>query len=128
MAAVLTTSMSLRIVLSVRGSLEHGGSFALSGSSHTGSSRTTHVLSTRSGGIPTNITTSHGPHTYTLDDMRSKPEGDWVDKSSVMEAEAKPGILEPHVNHDNERGPNLGVKVTIDREIGYDPYDHSNHK
>jgi hypothetical protein len=127
MAAVLTTSMSLRIVLSVRGSLEHGGSFALSGSSHTGSSRTTHVLSTRSGGIPTNITTSHGP-TYTLDDMRSKPEGDWVDKSSVMEAEAKPGILEPHINHDDERSQNLGVKVTINRETGYDVYNRNNQK
>lgn len=121
MAAVLTTSMSLRIVLSVRGSLEHGGSFALSGSSHTGSSRTTHVISTRSGGIvPTNIT-SHGPHTYTLDEMRSKPEGDWVDgKSSVIEPEAKSAILEPHAEHADDRTIDIthGVKITIDREIG----------
>jgi len=121
MAAVLTTSMSLRIILSVRGSLVHGGSFALSGSSHSGSSRTTHVISTRTGGVPTNIT-SHGPHTYTLDEMRSKPEGDWVDgKLSVIEPEAKPAILEPQ--HDNERGLTSGVKITIDREIGYDHYE-----
>lgn len=123
MAAVLTTSMSLRIVLSVRGSLAHGGSFALSNSTAvTGSTRTTHVISTRSG-VPTNIST-HQPHTYTLDDIRSKPEGEWgvvdVDgKSSVNEG--KGGILEAGEQRDKS---NLGVKITIDREVGYDegPY------
>jgi len=54
--------------------------------------------------------------------MRSKPEGDWVDgKLSVIEPEAKPAILEPQ--HDNERGLTSGVKITIDREIGYDHYE-----
>lgn len=130
MAAVLTTSMSLRIILSVRGSLVHGGSFALSNSTQTGSSRTTHVISTRSGAVPTNIST-HAPHTYTLDDMRSKTEADWVDgKSSVNDTEGKGGILEPTHSHeiDGEHPPtNVGVKITIDREIGYDqsPYPHA---
>jgi hypothetical protein len=61
--------------------------------------------------------------------MRTKPEGDWVDgKSSVVEPEAKPVMLEPGVGHDNERGLTAGVKITIDREIGYDPYDASHQK
>jgi hypothetical protein len=113
MAAVLTTSMSLRIVLSVRGSLAHGGSFALSGTSGTSSSsRTTHVISTRSG-APTNIS-SHTPHTYTLDEMRSKTDGEWavgdVDaKSSVTES--KGGVLESDK-------ANQGVKVVVDRQVG----------
>jgi hypothetical protein len=128
MAAVLTTSMSLRIILSVRGSLVQGGSFALSASTQTGSSRTTHVISTRSGAAPTNIST-HTPHTYTLDDMRSKTETDWVDgKSSVNETEGKAAILDPSHENDGERPTqNVGVKITIDREIGYDqsPYPHA---
>lgn len=122
MAAVLTTSMSLRIILSVRGSLVHGGSFALSASTNTGSSRTTHVITTRTGGIPTNVSTHNAPHTYTLDDMRSKTEGDWVgDGKSVNEAEAKTTTLD---NSDAESAPTVGVKITIDREVGYDgaPY------
>ncbi|RDB17915.1 hypothetical protein Hypma_000921 [Hypsizygus marmoreus] len=118
MAAVLTTSMTLRIILSVRGSLVSGGSFALSASSHSnasGSSRTTHVLSTRTGGIP--ATTTAQQHTYTLDDMRTKPEGDWAgdNKSSVNNDEAKaPTIL------DVQPERTVGVKITIDREVGYD--------
>jgi len=119
MAAVLTTSMTLRIVLSVRGTLEHGGSFALSASTGATSSRTTHVVSGRSGNHPTNIST-HTPHTYTLDDIRSKPEGEWPSadadtKSSVHLAEdgIKSGLSRSDSDH-------TGVKVTIDREIGYD--------
>jgi len=118
MAAVLTTSMSLRIILSVRGSLVQGGSFALSGSSHSGSSRTTHVISTRTGGVPTHVSTHNGQHTYTLDDIRTKPEGDWVDgKSSVNDIDST----------DPERAPPMGVKVTIDREVDFDssPYPHA---
>lgn len=126
MAAVLTTSMTLRIILSVRGSLDHGGSFALSASSAGGtSSRTTHVISGRSG-HPTNISTTN-PHTYTLDDMQSKPEGEWgvVDadaKSSVNDTENKGpvgGLVDSAEDRDTH-SPGVGVKITIDREVGYD--------
>jgi len=124
MAAVLTTSMTLRIILSVRGSLEHGGSFALSASSGGTSSRTTHV-SGRSG-HPTNISTTN-PHTYTLDDMRSKPESEWgvvdVDaKSSVNDTENKGpvGGLGGSTEDRDTLSPGVGVKITIDREVGYD--------
>jgi hypothetical protein len=126
MAAVLTTSMSLRIILSVRGSLEYGGSFAASHTGGTSSgSRTTHVLSARSGAAPTNISTQGGVHnTYTLDDMRTKPEGEWGvpiegdGKSSVhdISPDAKPTLV-PEGGREEEGG--VGVKITIDREVGY---------
>ncbi|KAJ7780611.1 hypothetical protein DFH07DRAFT_436394 [Mycena maculata] len=113
MAAVLTTSMTLRIVLGIRGTLVHGGSFALTGSSvPSGSSRATHVISTsRSGGAPTST-----PHTYTLDDMRSKPEPTWSEDKGDDKG-VPLGVDERAVTP-----PNIGVKVTIDREVGYDSY------
>ncbi|KAF8635996.1 hypothetical protein AX15_000158 [Amanita polypyramis BW_CC] len=118
MTAVLTTSMTLRIILSVRGPLDYGGSFALSSSSaHSASSRGTHVLATHSGGIQTHL--SYNPNaTFTIDDMRSKPEGEFdVDGKSVVN-DTKAGAF--YENHSIVRDPQLGVKVTIDREIGYD--------
>lgn len=115
MAAVLTTSMSLRIVLSVRGSLADGGTFALSNNSgHSSSSRSTHYVATRSG-APQNINPGH---TYTLDEMRTKPDGEWGatdadGKSSVTET--KGATLEAE-----QRVDDAGVKITINREVGYD--------
>ncbi|KAF8158399.1 hypothetical protein B0H34DRAFT_656939 [Crassisporium funariophilum] len=133
MAAVLTTSMTLRIVLSVRGTLEHGGSFALSASTGGSSSRTTHVLSANGGGRsanhpnhPTNIST-HTPHTYTLDELRSKPEGEWGvvgddrdTKSSVHGVGG--GLVERDLGDKGDRG--VGIKITVDREIGYDEHEY----
>jgi len=114
-AAVLTASMTLRIILSVRGSLAKGGSFALSASSQSGSSRTTHVITTRTGGVPTNAST-HNPHTYTLDDMRAKTEADWPASD-----EAKPNVLDSSSDVEQpHHSPTVGVKITIDRQIGYD--------
>lgn len=144
MAAVLTTSMTLRIVLSVRGTLAHGGSFALSASTHTGSSRSTHVISTRSNALNSTDASARNPnhhhhpshpnsHTYTLDQIHSANskggEGEeWgvVDtdtdaKSSVAEAK---GTILPLPSDDGgipgQRGHNLGVKITVDREVDYD--------
>jgi hypothetical protein len=123
MAAVLTVSMSLRIILSVRGSLDYGGNFSLSVGTNS-SSRTTHVGGARSANHPTNISVQ-APHTYTLDDLRSKPEGGWgiADsdvKSSTPDDDTvlKTGFID--ATHDNSNG----VKITIDKEIGYDetPY------
>jgi hypothetical protein len=111
MAAVLTTSMTLRIILSVRGSLEKGGAFALSYSVGTSSSH----VSGRSGH-------STQPHTYTLDDLRTKPETQWGaveadNKSSINIVDRKdvfvPDTTEPRDNM-------MGVKITIDKHIdGY---------
>lgn len=112
MAAVLTTSMSLRIILNVRGSLVAGGVFTGgTASSGQSSSRTTHVISTRSGGHP-----SQGVHTYNLDDMRStKPEPEWSEPDAdnkVISIDAAP------------IAPN-GVRITVDREVGYDQFTHT---
>lgn len=121
MAAILTTSMSLRIILCVRGSLDYGGTFGLSMGSTGTSSRTTHVISgSRSAHHPTNIST-HNPHTYTLDDLRSKQEGDWattdVDGKSSMPDDdpIKGGFI-------SSTDDNNGVKITIDQEINYDEH------
>jgi len=129
MAAVLTTSMSLRIVLSVRGTLEHGGTFALSNSSAATSSRTTHVLSGgRSGGGPTNISTQGAQHTYTLDELRTKPEGEWAHSTNgAGDPDGKSSVHvlgdETGLNHVKNEDVGMGVKITIDREIGYDDHD-----
>jgi hypothetical protein len=117
MAAVLTTSMTLRIILSVRGTLDNGGSFALSASSGlSGSSRTTHVISTRSG-VQTHLSIHNPTHTYTLDDMRGKPEGEFdIDgKSSVNEPKTATLYEGPAIE---ER--RLGVKVTVNKDVDYD--------
>ncbi|KAH9480445.1 hypothetical protein JR316_0007045 [Psilocybe cubensis] len=116
MAAVLTTSMTLRIILSVRGTLDHGGSFALSASTGATSSRTTHVISGRSGNNATHIST-HTPHTYTLDDLRSKPEGDWPSADGDTKSSVHEDAVKGLARSDSH---NAGVKITIDREIGYD--------
>ncbi|KAK0464586.1 uncharacterized protein EV420DRAFT_1517048 [Desarmillaria tabescens] len=121
MAAVLTTSMTLRIILGVRGTLSQGGSFVMGSTTHS-SSRTTHVISTRSG-VPTNI--SRAPHTYTLDELRTKPEGEWTDsdnRSSVKEnKESLINSQTPAVKDDSS----VAVKITVDREVGYDLYPHA---
>ncbi|KAK7469160.1 hypothetical protein VKT23_003651 [Stygiomarasmius scandens] len=120
MAAVLTTSMTLRIILSIRGGLAQGGTFATSNnSSSVPSSRTAHVISTRSG-MNTNLTniSTHPPHaTYNLEDIRSKGEGDW--NSSDVVSDNKNSSL----GGDSEiRDPANGVKITMDREVVYDQY------
>lgn len=102
MAAVLTSSMTLRIILSVRGSLEQGGSFSVSASVGN-SSRATHVISGRSG----NASNISQPPTFTLDELQTKREGQWgpIDNSSLS---------------DSKEGE--GVKITIDRNIDVGGY------
>ena|ERR1700722_8938081 len=117
MAAVLTTSMTLRIILSVRGTLVDGGTFSgnTSSTANSGSSRTTHVISTNRSATG-NV--SRNAHTFMLDNLGSKPESAWAEgdgKSSVLDGK---GVL-PVDNSAAEPG-NLGVKITIDREVGYD--------
>jgi len=113
MAAVLTTSMTLRIILSVRGSLVSGGSFAGSSTANASSVRTAHVLSSaigRSGGQvgPTGV--------YTLDDLRTDGQvksNDWCPESG--DADGKSSIKgDEIVNIGND-----GVKVTVDTEVEY---------
>ncbi|KAL0580111.1 hypothetical protein V5O48_001887 [Marasmius crinis-equi] len=126
MAAVLTTSMTLRIILSVRGPLQKGGSFALSGSTANSSSRTTHVISGGRSGVPTNISSRVGP-TYTLDDMRTKPESEWNENDAGSEGKGVAFGIDNNPSPVQSRGEVVdpGVKITIDREVGYDRYPHA---
>jgi hypothetical protein len=107
--------MTLRIILSVRGTLVDGGTFSgTTSSSQSVSSRNTHVISTTrsAGNVPRN------PHTFMLDNLGSKPESAWTEgdtKSSVLDGKSVLAID----NNGRDDG-NLGVKITIDREVGYD--------
>jgi len=124
MAAVLTTTMTLRIILSVRGSLASGGAYAGVSTTGSGSRGTTHVISTRgahTGPAVVNIgaqsqNMSRGAVTgqaYTLEEMRAKAERDWIDSSDGRSslAEAKEGL--------GAEDGGVGVKVTIDRETDF---------
>ena len=136
MAAVLTTTMTLRIILSVRGSLASGGSFA--GSSSGGASSgsrgaTTHVISTRHTGagtapgvlqIGSQLSGVPG-QTYTINEMPQDKSrtGDWDTdgKSSVNEGKENLVPSDDNVNIvDTNSAPPAnpyGVKVTIDRQV-----------
>jgi hypothetical protein len=106
MAAVLTITMTMRIILSVRGSLAYGGTFAGSSSapSASGTSRSHPSAGGRIGtgtGTPgqvfsINPAASQGRQTYTLEEMRAKAEGDWdgdVDGKSSLNG-GQPGFID----------------------------------
>ncbi|KAF8195423.1 hypothetical protein BJ912DRAFT_956925 [Pholiota molesta] len=132
MAAVLTTSMTLRIILSVRGTLAHGGSFALSASSAgQSSSHTTHVLSTGAGAGTTGLRhahagAGHGGQARWCPEMRGKPEAGWAGEDAMADVKGG-GVVKvaPIARDEDEEEEDVsegerGVKVTVDREIGYD--------
>ncbi|KAL4259524.1 hypothetical protein AB1N83_008463 [Pleurotus pulmonarius] len=116
MAAVLTTSMTLRIILNIRGPLSHGGTFTPTSSS---AANTSSTASTARGGAirsnnfnPTNHTLSlhqlsvagNPTHTYTLDSGLDSGE---------LNARPTP----------SDQDLSEGVKITIDKQVGYDtPY------
>jgi hypothetical protein len=117
MAAVLTCTMTLRIILSVRGSLVAGGTFAGSSTAST-SSRGTHALSstTRSTG---QFGTGGTAPTYTLDDMSrgSGGKSDWYAEGT--DGDGRASIKGGEVVSITAEG----VKITVDTEIEYDrPY------
>ena len=117
MAAVLTTSMTLRIILSVRGTLREGGSFAVSSTSHPSrSGGTTHVISTNRAPTSNPVLSlqqpTSQPATYQVP-LEGK-ERDWVgeyDKNSVGDNKEGAFPIDP---------ANPGVKITIDRETDFD--------
>jgi hypothetical protein len=170
MAAVLTTTMTLRIILSVRGSLAQGGNYA--GSSVNSSNRgTTHNLSGGAAGTgvgargvpsaqaasqgvppqsfgptassfqpgqdrsanvisinagPGGLNTTRAGQPYTLDEIRSKADREWVDssdidgKSSLAEGkEGAYGLTGREQQDESIARGGYGVKVTIDREVDY---------
>jgi hypothetical protein len=128
MAAVLTTSMTLRIILNVRGSLAHGGTFANSAHSNSVSnssgSRTTHVHSgTGPGQVPN--------HTFTLDQIRSKPgntpghPADWSDadtKQGAADGASSVGININVVDATDGHSENR-IKERVSVVAGEDDYE-----
>lgn len=117
MAAVLTTSMTLRIILGVRGTLAYGGSFAGASSASSGS-RTTHATSgSRSGGV---VAPNNG-HTFDLSQVSKVAEGgEWnigTEDRSMNGNEAKGPTVLPVGTHGTD-----GVKITVDQAIEYDAY------
>ncbi|ETW81758.1 hypothetical protein HETIRDRAFT_440061 [Heterobasidion irregulare TC 32-1] len=131
MTAVITTTMTLRIILSVRGSLHSGGSFA--GASVTASSNSN---SASRGNVSRTHPSAYGPNvlqinsqsvapTYTLDGIAQKAEH-WIDagdnKSSVHEGDTKE-VVAPLDARADMQTPGLGVKITVDTEVAeYTPH------
>ena len=128
MVAVTTTTMSLRIILSVRGSLFYGGSFAGVWASSTGTNSASRgVASARA---PANapavlqITShAHSAPTYTIDGIGHKSEHGWdgtegkTDILAISDNDHKP-LDSPDEETEFSKVPGLhGVKITVDREI-----------
>ncbi|EJU03380.1 hypothetical protein DACRYDRAFT_15200 [Dacryopinax primogenitus] len=125
MCAVLTTTMSLRVILSVRGSLAEGGSYAGQSQGSTSGNRSGPSGVSFSRNKETNVVnisnagTGRNNQTFTLEEMRSRAERDWqddgkasiTDSRSVLETKTAEDTLNPY----NPTYP--GVTVTIDREV-----------
>ena len=124
MAAVLTTSMTLRIILAVRGPLANGGTFAVS-TAH--SHPSTHVISRSAPQGGPVLSLQHPQQTYTVGLAPEAKTQDWTDKDSdqMVVAEVKGdgmyGIDEAAAVEEEEEGPK-GVKVTTQVETDYDAF------
>jgi hypothetical protein len=128
MAAVISTTMTLRIILSVRGPLSHGGSFAGVWPSSTGThSASRGVTSARAPQNTPSVlqiaSNAHSAPTYTIDGIRQKSERGWEstegksDILAVAENDHKP-LDSPEFDADYPKAPGLqGVKITVDREV-----------
>ena len=126
MAGVLTATMSLRIILGVKGSLENGGSFSASGSGGT---------SGASGSLSgTGIARGRGALTYTIGDIHTqsknagppratKEEGAWDgDKNSDEAVSRDAKVMLPIVREDesDKEASAVGVQITVDQQVEYD--------
>lgn len=128
MAAVISTTMTRRIILSVRGPLFDGGSFAAAWPSSTGThSASRGIASARAPQNPPSVlqiaSNAHSAPTYTIDGIRQKTERGWdgaegkSDILAVAENDHKP-LGSPEYDADFSKAPGLqGVKITVDREV-----------
>ena len=112
--------MILRIILSVRGSLENGGSYAVS-SAHSHSHPFISSQRIAAGGAVVSL--QQPPQgTYTVPLGADGKTHDWTDdKASDAIVEAKgEGVypVDPPISPELDEGPR-GVKVTIDTEVDY---------
>jgi hypothetical protein len=135
MTAVVTTTMTLRIILSVRGPLYYGGTF--SGTGTTSASTRSGSRGITSGRVPPNAPSilqinshTHTAHTYTIDGIGQKVEHGWDNsegKSDVLpipdDDRKGSSIHVPDFDDGYSKVPGLqGVKITVDREItDFDP-------
>ena len=130
MAAVISTTMTLRIILSVRGSLFDGGSFDTVSPSSTGTHRASRgVVSARAPQNAPSVlqiaSNAHSAPTYTINGITQKVERGWdgtegksdILAVSVAENDHKP-LDSPEYDADYSTAPGLqGVKITVDREV-----------
>jgi hypothetical protein len=127
MAAVITTTMTLRIILSVRGSLFYGGSFAgvwPSSTTHTASRGIASARAPPNAPSVLQITSNaRSAPTYTIDGIHQKTERGWdgtegkSDILAVVENDNRP-LDSPEYDADYSKAPGLqGVKVRVEREI-----------
>lgn len=134
MAAVITTTMTLRIILSVRGPLHSGGTFAAGvWSSSTGTNSASRGIA--SARAPANAQSilqiashTHTAPTYTLDGMGQKTEHGWDGseaKNEILSENDHKAFGSPESEYESgfTKAPGLqGVKITVDREIAdFDP-------
>lgn len=100
MTAVLTTTMTLRVILSVKGSLAQGGTYTGMSSMHTHSSNIASSRQKDAAVAPHSSNTignnprhsisqnrSANHQTYTIEEMRAKAERDWT--AEVDDVDAK---------------------------------------
>jgi hypothetical protein len=130
MAAVISTTMTLRIILSVRGSLLDGGTFDTVSPSSTGTHRASHgVVSARAPKNTPSVlqitSNAHSATTYTINRIGHRAERglDGTEGKSdilavdVTENDHKP-LDSPEYDADYSKAPGLqGVKITVDREV-----------
>jgi hypothetical protein len=135
MTAVVTTTMTLRIILSVRGRLYYGGTFT--GTGTTSASTRSGSRGINSGRVPPNAPSilqinsqAHTAHTYTIDGISQKVEHGWDGSEGKSDVLPNPdddrkasSIHDPDFDAGYARVPGLqGVKITVDREIAdFDP-------
>jgi hypothetical protein len=147
MSAVLTTTMTLRIILSIRGPLAHGGSFNGGQSTHATGSHThsnsrsahtgPHVLSSHRG---TNPVIAINPHAHSRPGMGMDAKEPWqVDDDKSQTSQYKEGVvgypddpIDPAYGGGGPRGPKAagygggkggqGVQVHIERQTHNDDY------
>ena len=127
MTAVLTASMSMRIVLSVRGSLVSGGSFAVTSSSHPSrSGNTTHVLSGQRPAVNPVLSVGGrggepGVGTFSVPRQGAgdKVQQDWDGKSSVNGGRDQKAEMFPI---DTSVADAPGVRVTVGSETDFEQF------
>jgi hypothetical protein len=132
MAAVITTTMTLRIILSVRGPLYYGGSFSGMVSTTTGTGTHSGSRGIGPGRVPPNASSilqlnshSHAAHTITIDGIGQKVEHGWDGSEGKGDVLPIPdddrkglSIHGPDFDAGYTKAPGLeGVKITVDREI-----------